>query len=709
MDQDFHYYGTYYAAKTGGFNKDDATLIAKAANFIDFLNEDYPSSWVLVGGAVNHTINPRYTFQGSIFQQLLSPQDSVWCAYHFTPGNYNDPPNTPSREAVHGQDVATYLPAFQIRDTNGGREILGNVLYYPITSSRYLADLAFGQMLNRPQSALSRQLIMDTIRCATDDARLKSILGYAAGGQDILQNADNLRRFKLILLGVRAHVIADTWAHQDFCGLNNVLNTYWDVNYTGGFFGGWGEQSINYNDGTTSSSSWKNKTISSTYGTSSNFVAAPNGTSYLGHGWMGHLPDFSFVKFRYKPCWADPSKGAIERNNPQEYQPAWVELVSLFTQAKGSGQLKLTEQFQSDLNKAVQAMQSPCNLEGNVTGRKSSANAWQNIFGDLPSINIDVDPEPDANSVLDGMSKGTNNVNINSDLYLFQIAADYHFHFVKYYLERHGIYRFTGSWSQQTSALSPDVSNLFVEQTKAPVVVYATYNGSQLGVTVRDLKLNQLSCFNTGINARAIAAGPNNDVYLASGNCLYNFTAEGVLITVMTFPISTINYTSLAVHGDKVYASYTGSQQGVTVRDLKLNQISYFNTGVDASGIAAGTNNDLYLAAGNRLIQYATNGTLITDMTFPDASITYTDVAVKGDNVFASYTGSQKGVTVRDLKLNQISWFNTNINASSITVGASNDVYLAEGNHLYNYDINGALIIDMTFPIPSVNYTGISF
>ena len=36
MDQDFHYYGTYYAARVGGsFSTSQATLIAKAANFIE--------------------------------------------------------------------------------------------------------------------------------------------------------------------------------------------------------------------------------------------------------------------------------------------------------------------------------------------------------------------------------------------------------------------------------------------------------------------------------------------------------------------------------------------------------------------------------------------------------------------------------------------------------------------------------------------------
>lgn len=483
MDQDFHYYGTYYAARKGGFTKEEATLVAKAANFIDFFTEsEYAAYWKLVRDTTRTTNYqvvaqldyPRYTFQGGLFGTGVSPEDGLWCSYHFTPGNYGDPPYTPSRETVHGQDVANYLPAFATRDTSKGEDELRKY-----NNPSYLADLAFGKLLNRPQSALSRQLIVDAIKCATSDTRLESILGYAIGGQEILQNnrEDNLRRFRLILLGVRAHVIADTWAHQDFCGISNVMNTYWDVNYDPSSWNplnwGYGRQSIDYDDGATGG--WKNKVLSVTSkATNSNFEAVPNGSSYLGHGWMGHLPDFSFVKFRYKPCWNSPDS-ATERNNPQEYQSAWIELVSLFTQAKGNGKLKLTEQFWNDLNKATRAIQNPCRLEGSGTGRSSSANAWKNSFDELPLSNINVDSEPDSSAVLGGMLEkterldryGTDFVNVYSDLYLFQIAADYHFHFVKNYLEHHGIYRFTGSWSQQTSALSPDISNLFIDPSSS--------------------------------------------------------------------------------------------------------------------------------------------------------------------------------------------------------------------------------------------------
>lgn len=492
MDQDFHYYGTYYAARQGGFSNTDATLIAKASNFIDFFNEhDYSAYWKLVRDTkktTNYQVvasvdYPRYTVQVNKSAMWAAPEDGLWCSFHFTPGNYDEPANTPSREAVHGRDVAAALPGFQKRDTSQGLETVKK--YYPERAGEF----AFGKMLNRPQSALSRQLILDTIRCASDEGRLVEILEHAAGGSDILNNnrEDNLHRFRLILLGVRAHVIADTWAHQDFSGLPNVLNTYWDVNYDPSSWNpgkwGYGRQSIDYHDGT---SGWRNQVLSGVGasvggipsflgGVSGNLEAAPNGTSYLGHGWMGHLPDFSFVKFRYKPCWANPSANALERDNPREYRAAWTELVSMFTQAAGKGQLKLDAQFNAGLQKAVNAIERPFDLQRQDPGRAFSANVWQDVFGDLPTSRPDANIEPDPQTVLSGMVEktenmtryGTDYVNVYSDLYLFQIAADYHFHFVKNYLSRHGIYQFTGSWSQQTSALSGNLSALFAEEAVA--------------------------------------------------------------------------------------------------------------------------------------------------------------------------------------------------------------------------------------------------
>ncbi|MCX4026141.1 hypothetical protein H0A36_11445 [Endozoicomonas sp. SM1973] len=238
--------------------------------------------------------------------------------------------------------------------------------------------------------------------------------------------------------------------------------------------------------------------------------------------------------------------------------------------------------------------------------------------------------------------------------------------------------------------------------------VYASYNGSQRGFTIRDFQLNQLSFVGTDFNFSGIAAGPDNDVYLTSNNHIFHYNNSGKLIRDMTFPDGGINYTSVIVKGDRVYAAYEGSQLGVTVRDLNLNQLSYFNTGVKASGIAAGPNNDVYVAAGNHIYHYKTDGTLIKDMEFPISSINYTDVTVIGERVYASYNGSQEGFTIRDLALNQLSYKNTGFNISGIAAGPNNDLYLSSANHIYNYNTDGTLIKDMTFPDNRINYTSVS-
>ncbi len=249
---------------------------------------------------------------------------------------------------------------------------------------------------------------------------------------------------------------------------------------------------------------------------------------------------------------------------------------------------------------------------------------------------------------------------------------------------------------------------LFASSVHAADTIYASYTGSQLGVTERDAALSQSNAFGTGVTASGIAAGVNHDLYLSAGNHLYNFTTTGTLVTDMTFPDTNISYTGVSVGGGKVVAAYKGSQQGVTVRDYGLTQTFSFNTGFDINGIAAGASNNVYLASGNHLYDYSLDGTLITNMTFPDAAINYSAVAYGNGMVFAAYTGSQRGVTLRDLALNQTSLFSVNFDISGIAAGNDHNVYLSSGNQLFNYNIDGTLIAQMTFPDNGINYSGVT-
>jgi uncharacterized protein YjfI (DUF2170 family) len=234
---------------------------------------------------------------------------------------------------------------------------------------------------------------------------------------------------------------------------------------------------------------------------------------------------------------------------------------------------------------------------------------------------------------------------------------------------------------------------------------YTAVNGTQQGVSVRTLKLQQVSTFATPFPVNGIAAGANNDVYLVFGNRIYNYTVAGVLIKTMTHADLAINYTDIAVMGDRVYASYSGYLKGVSVRDLALNPVSSFSTPFNINAIAAGTNNDVYLASANKLYRYQSNGVLLTAITFSDIGLNYTDVAVTCGKLLSSYSGTQRGVSVRDLTtLAQSSSFATTFDIGGLIAGQNNDVYLSSNNYLYNYTLAGIQKQSVASPQTSLLY-----
>jgi hypothetical protein len=454
MDQDFHYYGTYYAARvTDKFSRQEATVIAKASNFVDFLsNEAYGGYWHIVRDTekkseykyqvVGKIDYPRYSFQGGMSVGIEGGSGGLWASYHFLPGNYGNLEGTSAPEDLHGATVAALLPPYRVRDVQPD------------------VDKSLSMLLTRPQSPLSKYLFQDAVQCLTDEKRLEQIVECAVGGREILASPDKediLNRFALLFLGARAHTIADTWAHQDWSPVNNEVNTYWDVNSD------WlGRQSIDYMD---VGGQWKNDVLSSLK--HENMQAVPNGTTYFGHGWMGHFPDYSFIKYRYKPCWRSQNDAPHERDNPVQFKHAFLELCSLFTRVKGG---KFDPLARESLLKAAQrSIGSHCQVAKECNcPRYFSSQQWMMEMDKLniepPGDIIDARLEPDPNAVLRGQVDhqsalgtryGTYYVNYTSDLYLFAVALDYQFHQVKKFLLNHniGTALFTDSWAKQNGPL----------------------------------------------------------------------------------------------------------------------------------------------------------------------------------------------------------------------------------------------------------------
>jgi hypothetical protein len=248
--------------------------------------------------------------------------------------------------------------------------------------------------------------------------------------------------------------------------------------------------------------------------------------------------------------------------------------------------------------------------------------------------------------------------------------------------------------------------------------IYTIYTGSQNGVTVRDANtLEQITYFDPGFSPSSIVAGNCNNMYLTSGNSIYNYRNTGELINIFSFPSRSINYHAIAYAGSKIYVAYDGSQNGVTIRDSNtFQQLLYFDPGFVIDGITAGKNNDMYLTSGNNIYNYSADGEYLNSFTWPSIGILYSDITLSPSHscknkVYTVYGGSQQGVTVRDSDtLNQSNVVTPGFIPAGISSGNNNDMYLTNKNIIYHYSDNGVKINEMEFIHDSgIIYTGITF
>ncbi|CED59341.1 Putative uncharacterized protein [Moritella viscosa] len=244
--------------------------------------------------------------------------------------------------------------------------------------------------------------------------------------------------------------------------------------------------------------------------------------------------------------------------------------------------------------------------------------------------------------------------------------------------------------------------------------IYTTYTGSQNGVTIRDsATLVQSFFFDPGFAVDNITAGAGNSMYLTSGNSIYQYSTAGALLNSLTFPDASIGYQgiTMAASESNIYTAYTGSQNGVSIRDsATLAQSFFFDPGFAVDNITAGAGNSMYLTSSNSIYQYSTAGALLNSLTFPDTSIGYQGItmAASGSNIYTTYTGSQNGVSIRDSgTLAQSFFFDPGFSVDNLVAGNNNDMFLTSNDTIYHYTNAGVQLNSFTFP--QINYQGIAY
>ena len=123
-------------------------------------------------------------------------------------------------------------------------------------------------------------------------------------------------------VGLAMHVLADTWAHRYFAGTPSLV-----INNTDHYFyelvpdaDGFSERPVKF----IHAPSAKDDPVNGIY---VNTIRQNSEKSVmnLGHGRAGHLPDYSYARYKYLPAWGDYEE--IVKDNPSDYMNAFCQMI----------------------------------------------------------------------------------------------------------------------------------------------------------------------------------------------------------------------------------------------------------------------------------------------------------------------------------------------------------------------------------------------
>lgn len=289
MQIDFHYYATYCAAYLAGYSHEDCLAICYSAQFTDCCTRTLLST---IGGPSEAATTQLQLEMMDARTDLLGLQDitRIWASFHFLPRDLRADPEKGSR----------------------------------IYKAKY-------RLICGPNG----DLLVKTVNLAKDKS---------------LQAA-----------GIAMHVLADTWAHQYFAGTpSQVINNtdYWffellpaeasgdsansgDGQENGNAKRAFTERRITFRHNPTGKDDLDKGIYTGTV-----YQLEENSVMSLGHGRAGHLPDYSFMRYKYLPAWGKYEE--VIKDNPSDYYKAFGQMVYALRYLRGDYAAFETDRYDTE-------------------------------------------------------------------------------------------------------------------------------------------------------------------------------------------------------------------------------------------------------------------------------------------------------------------------------------------------------------------------
>lgn len=149
-------------------------------------------------------------------------------------------------------------------------------------------------------------------------------------GELVAKTVEYAKGKPLQSVGIAMHVLADTWAHSNFAGtpslvINNTNYVFYELFPEGD---GYREKQITFVHKTSTPDDLENSIY-----TNSLYQANENSIMNLGHGRAGHLPDYSFARYKYLPAWGEYAE--LIKDNPSDYVKAFTQMIYAMKYIRG--------------------------------------------------------------------------------------------------------------------------------------------------------------------------------------------------------------------------------------------------------------------------------------------------------------------------------------------------------------------------------------
>ena len=186
---------------------------------------------------------------------------------------------------------------------------------------------------------LPRDLYAETPR-ATKTYKNKYRLICGPNGTLVKDTVELAKGRSIQHAGIAMHVLADTWAHQRFAGTPSLVINNTDKN----FFEILPDDSvrmIRFKHAPGAQDDLENGVFNSTV-----FNTSEVSILNLGHGHAGHLPDYSFIRYKYIPAW-DNYRECL-KDNPSDYRKAFCQMINAMKYLRGTNSSFTTNTYDED-------------------------------------------------------------------------------------------------------------------------------------------------------------------------------------------------------------------------------------------------------------------------------------------------------------------------------------------------------------------------